>query len=62
MPLQNDLCEWLRLFTNENFKVDTPRKQRAQSFISPREREKQARELSSPELVARQAKDGTRDV
>lgn len=47
VPLQDDLEEWLRLFTNANFKVDAPRRQRAQSFLSPEEREKQARALRS---------------
>jgi hypothetical protein len=45
VPLQSDLCEWLRLFTNEHFKVESPRRQRAQSFLSPEERERRAQAL-----------------
>ena len=43
--LPGDVEEWLRVFTNANFKVDEPRRQRAQSFISPEERQRQARRL-----------------
>ena len=42
VALEPELCEWLRLFTNEHFKPDTGRKVRAMSFLSPAEREKQA--------------------
>ena len=45
VPLPGDVEEWLRVFTNANFKVDEPRRQRAQSFISPEERQRQARRL-----------------
>ena len=45
VPLHDDLCEWLRLFTNEHFKVEEPRRQRAQSFLSPEERERRAQAL-----------------
>ena len=45
--LQNEVAEWLRVFTNANFTVDEPRRQRAQSFLSPQERERQARALSA---------------
>jgi hypothetical protein len=45
VPLPDDLREWLRLFTNEHYKVEQPRRQRAQSFMSPQEREKLAREM-----------------
>ncbi len=38
VPLADELCEWLRLFTNENFKPDSARKQRTTSFLSPQER------------------------
>jgi Protein of unknown function (DUF3305) len=48
VPLQDDLHDWLRLFTNEHFKVDAPRRQRAQSFLSGEEREKVAREMKEP--------------
>lgn len=47
VPLPEELQEWLRVFTNANFKVDGPRRQRAQSFLSPAERERQARALRS---------------
>jgi Protein of unknown function (DUF3305) len=46
VPLQSELCEWLRVFTNANFTVDEPRRQRAQSFLSPEERAAQARKLA----------------
>lgn len=42
LPLESDLCEWLRLFTNEHFKPETRRKQRAMSFLNPEERQRQA--------------------
>jgi hypothetical protein len=45
VPLPGDIEEWLRVFTNANFKIDEPRRQRAQSFVSPQEREAQARRL-----------------
>ncbi len=48
VPLQDDLHDWLRLFTNEHFKVDEPRRQRAQSFMSGEEREKLARDMKGP--------------
>lgn len=42
LPLEPELCEWLRLFTNAHFKPDTGRKVRAVSFLSPEERERLA--------------------
>jgi hypothetical protein len=45
LPLPDDLQEWLRVFTNANFTPDEPRRQRAQSFLSPQEREAQARRI-----------------
>jgi Protein of unknown function (DUF3305) len=45
LPLPAELCEWLRVYTNEHFVPDGARKQRAQSFLSPEERERQARAL-----------------
>ncbi len=42
VPLDPELCEWLRLYTNEHFRPDTGRKVRAMSFLSPEERERQA--------------------
>jgi hypothetical protein len=47
VPLPDEVQEWLRVFTNANFKPDEPRRQRAQSFLSPEERERQARALQS---------------
>ena len=41
LPLEAELCEWLRLFTNAHFRPDSARKVRAQSFLSPQERESQ---------------------
>ena len=45
VPLPDDLREWLRQFTNEHYKIEQPRRQRAQSFLSVQEREQQARDL-----------------
>ncbi len=42
VPLADELCEWLRVFTNEHFKPDGPRKQRSSSFLSPEERARRA--------------------
>ena len=39
VPLQSELCEWLRLFTNQHFRPDSARKVRAASFLEPQERE-----------------------
>jgi hypothetical protein len=47
VPLQDDLSDWLRLFINAHFKVDEPRRQRAQSFLSGEEREKLARDVKN---------------
>lgn len=44
VPLADPLCEWLRLFTNEHFRPESPRRQRATSFLSPQEREQAAGE------------------
>ncbi len=43
LRLPDELAEWLRVFTNEHFRPDETRKVRAQSFLSPQEREAQAR-------------------
>ncbi len=43
LPLPDPLCEWLRLFTNAHFKPEAQRRQRAQSFLSPQERDLQSR-------------------
>jgi len=48
LPLEPELCEWLRLYTNEHFKPDTGRKVRAMSFLSPEERERHAAQQTSP--------------
>ncbi|MBL8330173.1 MAG: DUF3305 domain-containing protein [Rubrivivax sp.] len=45
VPLAPELCEWLQNFTNQHFKPEGRRKQRAMSFVSPQERERQAREM-----------------
>lgn len=42
VPLADTLCEWLRVFTNANFRPDQPRRQRTASFLSPQERDKLA--------------------
>jgi hypothetical protein len=43
VPLASELCEWLRVFTNEHFKPEPPRRNRGASFLSPKERDEQAR-------------------
>lgn len=43
VPLAPELCEWLQTFTNQHFRPDAQRKVRAQSFLSPQERERLAR-------------------
>lgn len=43
LPLAPELCEWLQAFTNAHFQPDVRRKVRAASFLSPQERERQAR-------------------
>jgi hypothetical protein len=47
VPLEPELCEWLRLFTNANFRPDTGRKVRAMSFLSPEERDRHANAASA---------------
>jgi hypothetical protein len=47
VALEPELCEWLRLFTNEHFQPETKRKVRAMSFLSPEERERHAAELGA---------------
>lgn len=42
VPLEPELCEWLRVFTNEHFRPDTGRKVRAMSFLTPEQREQQS--------------------
>jgi Protein of unknown function (DUF3305) len=49
VPLDPELCEWLRVFTNEHFKPDTGRKVRAMSFLTPQEREQHARSAQPDE-------------
>jgi Protein of unknown function (DUF3305) len=51
LPLESDLCEWLRLYTNEHFRPDTGRKVRAMSFLSPQERERHAAQLAEDARV-----------
>jgi Protein of unknown function (DUF3305) len=45
VPLAPELCEWLQDFTNRHFRPDSARRQRAQSFLSPQERQRAAREV-----------------
>ena len=40
VPLEPELCEWLRVFTNTHFRPDTGGRQRAMSFMRPEDREK----------------------
>ena len=49
LPLEPELCEWLRLYTNEHFRPDTGRKVRAQSFLSPKERARSVDDSPGPE-------------
>ena len=49
VPLEPELCEWLRVFTNTHFRPDTGRKVRAMSFLSPEERERQSAAGLQPE-------------
>jgi Protein of unknown function (DUF3305) len=51
IPLESELCEWLRLFTNEHFRPDTQRKVRAMSFLNPQERERQSAELAQAQAA-----------
>ncbi len=48
VPLEPPLCQWLQEYTNLHFVPDEKRKVRAMSFLSPQEREQQARELQRP--------------
>jgi hypothetical protein len=47
MPLEDELCEWLRVFTNAHFRPDTGRKVRAVSFLSPEDRD-QLTQVAAP--------------
>lgn len=49
VPLEAELCEWLRLFTNAHFRPDSQRKVRAMSFLSPEERARHAAAPLPPE-------------
>jgi hypothetical protein len=41
LPLQTELCEWLRLYTNAHFQPDGgKRKVRSAAFVDPSERDK----------------------
>ena len=51
LPLPDELCEWLRVYTNEHFRPDEPRKVRAQSFLSPHEREALSQELREAQAI-----------
>lgn len=58
VALEPELCEWLRVFTNEHFRPDTMRKVRAMSFLSPEDRERLTPQpdysaVTAPELDAR---------
>lgn len=48
VALAPELCEWLRLFTNEHYRPETRRKVRAMSFLSPEERERHLAGLAAP--------------
>ncbi|HPP82137.1 MAG TPA: DUF3305 domain-containing protein [Rubrivivax sp.] len=48
VPLADALCEWLRVFTNENFRPEPPRRNRGASFLSPKERDELMRRETEP--------------
>ena len=52
VPLAPELCEWLQSYTNRHFRPEGARKQRAQSFLSPAQRQRLADEASSQSRVA----------
>ncbi len=45
VALAPELSDWLQTYTNQHFKPEGARKQRAQSFLSPEERQARASEL-----------------
>ena len=45
VALQPELVEWLRVYTNEHYQLEAPRRQRAQSFLSPEERDREHQRL-----------------
>jgi hypothetical protein len=51
VALEPELCEWLRVFTNEHFRPDTGKRQRAMSFMSPEERERFAAKAAEPDAT-----------
>jgi Protein of unknown function (DUF3305) len=55
LALDDELCEWLRVYTNTHFRPDTGRKVRAQSFLSPEERDRQDKVASAGEAGAEPA-------
>jgi Protein of unknown function (DUF3305) len=58
VPLAPELCEWLQTYTNRHFKPEGSRKQRAQSFLSPEERQRRAAELQTQNPQERDGPDG----
>jgi hypothetical protein len=61
LPLPDELCEWLRVYTNEHFRPDEVRTVRAQSFLSPQERDAQARAWRAEGNAAAGERRGRRD-
>jgi hypothetical protein len=61
IPLEPELCEWLRVFTNTHFRPDTGRKVRAMSFLTPEEREKHNAEHAPADIPPPGADDRARN-
>jgi Protein of unknown function (DUF3305) len=63
LPLEAELCEWLRLFTNQHFKPEGARKVRAQSFLSPEQRQPQPdADLIAPQADARMRNEAVKRI
>ena len=60
VPLEPELCEWLRVFTNAHFRPDTGGKQRAMSFMRPQDREAFAAAAAAAAEAATTAKQSER--
>ena len=58
VPLEPELCEWLRLFTNAHFRPDIGRKVRAVSFLSPEERERLGPPAEGADVDIRRSRKG----
>jgi Protein of unknown function (DUF3305) len=61
LPLEPELCEWLRVFTNAHFRPDTGKRLKAMSFMKPEERERFAA-AAAAQSEAAQTKDQARHI